>query len=105
MRLRIEYSIEAREDLREIRDYIARDNPAAARKVLTTIEAEIELLSSFPWNSRTTDEEGVLARILSRYPYIVFYKIERDRLMVLHVLHGARRHLGFREEAAVFASL
>jgi plasmid stabilization system protein ParE len=71
---------------------------------VTSIKSEIELLGYFPWHGRETDQPGVMARTLSRYPYIVFYRveIERDTLVVLHVLHGARRHPGFQDEAAEF---
>ena len=102
--MQVEYTWQVRTELTEIRDYIAKDNPAAAKKVVTSIESEIELLGYFPWYGRKTDQPGVMARTLSRYPYIVFYRveIELDTLVVLHVLHGARRHPGFQEDAAEF---
>jgi toxin ParE1/3/4 len=100
--MQIEYTGQFREELREIRDYIAKDDPVAARKVVTAIESEIELLGYFPWNGRKTDIAGVMARTLSRYPYIVFYRVEIDVLVALHVLHGARRHPGFQEERSTF---
>jgi toxin ParE1/3/4 len=100
--MQVEYTVQARSELRAIRDYIAKDNPAAARKVLTAIEAEIDLLGYFPWNGRKTNVAGVMGRTMSRYPYIVFYRVEVDALVVLHVLHGARRHPGFQDEANEF---
>lgn len=101
--LTVEYTIQARTDLWGIRTYIAQNNPSAADRVLAVIDAEIELLRYFPWNSRRTDEEGVLARTISRYPYIIFFSVEGDLLVVLHVLHGARRHPGFQEGPRAFA--
>jgi toxin ParE1/3/4 len=101
--LPVQYSENAHSDIRSIFDYISRDNPPAARKALAAIEAEIERLCHFPWNGRKTDEEDVMARTLSRYPYIVFYRVERDTLIILRVLHGARRHPGFQEPAFEFA--
>jgi toxin ParE1/3/4 len=101
--MQVEYTRQVRSDLTAIRDYIAKDNPAAAKKVVTAIEAEIELLGYFPWHGRKTELPGVMARVLSRYPYIVFYRVEADALIVLHVIHGARRHPGFQDEALAFA--
>ncbi len=100
----IRYTDKARSDLREIFDYIAQDNRSAAFAVLAAIEAEIELLGYFPWNGRRTDIEGVLARTLSRYPYIVFYRVDEGELVVLQVTHGARRHPGFQEDSPAFAA-
>ena len=101
--LPVQYAEIVFSEIESIIDYISQDNPPAARKVLIAIEDEIERLSYFPRSGRKTDEEGVMARTLSRYPYIVFYKIDGDLLVILHVLHGARRHPGFMEEAAAFA--
>jgi Plasmid stabilization system protein len=100
--MRVEYTWQVRTELRAIRDYIAKDNPAAAQRVVSAIEAEIELLACFPWNGRKTDEQDVLGRTLSRYPYIVFYRVETDVLIIVHVLHAARRHPGFQETAFEF---
>jgi toxin ParE1/3/4 len=102
--MQVEYTAQASSKLKAIREFIAHDNPAAARKVVTAIEAEIDLLGYFPWNGRKTNIAGVMARTLSRYPYIVFYRIETEILVVLHILHGARRHPGFQEARASFSA-
>lgn len=41
-----------------------------------------------------TDEPGVRMAPLGRYPYLIFYAIERDDVVVLHVRHGARLQPG-----------
>lgn len=67
--------------------------------MVAAIHQTIELLSHFPEKSRSTRQRGLRAVSLSRYPYIVFFKIRRGELLILH---GARRHRGFQEEAAAF---
>ncbi|MBI3902109.1 MAG: type II toxin-antitoxin system RelE/ParE family toxin [Nitrosomonadales bacterium] len=42
------YLTSAWHDLRQIHDYIARDNPAAARRVITSIRQEAQTLTEHP---------------------------------------------------------
>lgn len=101
--LSIFYAVPARADINDIYRYIAKDNPRAARDVVAAIEEAVELLSQYPYKSRKTRQRGMRAMPLSQYPYIIFFKIRRGELEVLHVLHGARRHPGFQEAASEFA--
>lgn len=101
--LSIIYAIPARADIDVIYRYIAEDNPAAARDVVAAIEDAVVLLSEYPHKSRRTHRRGMRALAMSDYPYIIFFKITRGELEVLHVLHGARRHPGFQEETLEFA--
>lgn len=101
--LAIFYSVPARADIDEIYRYIAKENPQAARDVVSAIEEAVLVLGRYPRKSRRTRRRGMRALPLSRYPYIIFFKIRRGELEVLHVLHGARRHPGFQEEAEAFA--
>jgi plasmid stabilization system protein ParE len=41
-----------------------------------------------------TDEMGVRMAPLGRYPYLIFYAIEGDDVVILHVRHGARQRPG-----------
>ena len=100
--LSISYAVPARAVIDDIYRYIAKDNPCAAREVAAAIEEAVELLSQYPHKSRRTRPRGMRALPLSQYPYIIFFKIRRGELEVLHVLHGARRHPGFQEAAAAF---
>lgn len=102
MPIPVRYSDTARADIGDIFRYISRDNPAAAAAVVAAIYQAVELLGLFPEKSRRTRRHGLRALPLSRYPYIIFFKIQRGELYVVHILHGARRHLGFQEEAAAF---
>lgn len=97
------YADAARSDIDAIYRYIANSNPSAAIDVINAIDAAIELLSLYPMKSRRTRRLGIRALPLSRYPYIVFFKIRHGELIVLHVLHAARHHPGFMDEARGFA--
>lgn len=73
--LRVRYAARALRDIRDIRDFIARDNVAAASSVVEAITTAIALASLFPQKSRKVRGQKMRALTLSRYPYIVFYRI------------------------------
>jgi plasmid stabilization system protein ParE len=100
--LAVRFTLGARSDLNEIFRYIAADNPAAADAVLGAVREAAQMIADFPRLRRRTDERGVKALALGRYPYLVFFRVKRDQIDILRVRHGARRHPGFQEEAAEF---
>lgn len=95
----IRYTTAAIGDLREIKDYLVQHDPGAARNVGEAIERAVLLLSLFPHKSRNVRRRDWHALPLSRYPYIVFFRIRRDEIEILHIRHAARRHPGFTEDA------
>jgi plasmid stabilization system protein ParE len=101
--LSVRYSAPALIEIDEIYNYIAKDNPLAAADVLAAIRESVDLLSRYPRKSRRTPRRGMRALPLSQYPYIIFFRLRRGELEVLHVLHGARRHPGFQETQHEFA--
>ena len=69
--MRIRYTVRARADLQEIRSYLLPRNPRAAVAVVTAIGTRISWLADFPLMAPETDEPGVRALPLVRYPYRV----------------------------------
>ena len=88
--MRVEISAEAELDLEVIGDHIARDNPARAISFLRELRSKClglaELPSGFPL-VRRYEHFGVRRRLHGNY--LIFYRIEAERLVVLHILHGA----------------
>jgi toxin ParE1/3/4 len=90
--MNIQWSDEAIDDLRNLHAYIARDNPAAARKMALTIVEAVE--TSLPGNAqmgRPGRVNGTRELVITPTPYIVPYRIKADTIQVLRVYHGTRR--------------
>ena len=88
---RLVFTERAQADLLETWLYIAEDNPAAADKVLDTLEQEAKLLFLQPLMGRARPELGSAVRSWpSATPYVVFYEVDESELTVLRVLHHAR---------------
>lgn len=88
---RIAWLQAALDDLRDIHDYIARDNPAAARRVIATVRDEVKLLQQHPAVGRPGRIEGTRELVISRYPYIVAYRQTPTAVEILAVVHSSRR--------------
>ena len=89
--MRIRYTLRARADLEEIRFYLLERDPRAAVAVLTTIRRRIAWLADFPLMAPETDEPGVRALPVVRYPYRVYYELVGSEVRLLHVRHTRRR--------------
>ena len=87
----------ALDDLRELRAYIARDEPAAARRIAEDIRRQVLLLRENPLAGRAVPElEPRGYRELIVPPYRIVYAVEPRRVLILRVWHG-RRKLGGRD--------
>ena len=90
--MNIQWSDDAVDDLRNLHAFIAKDNPAAARKMALTIVEAIETnLPANPHMGRPGRVSGTRELVISQTPYIVPYRIKGDTIQVLRVYHGARR--------------
>jgi toxin ParE1/3/4 len=86
------WSPEAIEDLTSLQAYIAKDDPAAARGVVLQIMHGIEqLLPDNPQMGRPGRVPGTRELVISKTPFIVPYRLQRNIIEILRVYHGARR--------------
>ena len=88
--MRVRYTPRAFADREEIFDYIDRHNPRAAREVKLFVKQRIAHLGDNPRRSPLVKELGVHAHWLGRYPYIIYYRIVRDEVWIIHIRHVAR---------------
>ncbi len=87
---RVVFTAPAKQDLREIAAYIRRDNPAAAKRVVARIrEVCNTTLAMFPNAGTMRDDLCMGLRCFSVGTYVVYFR-EREPLMIIRVLHGAR---------------
>jgi addiction module RelE/StbE family toxin len=66
--MRVRYTRQAKADLEDIFTYVARDNPAAARRVITAIRRDVVLLTDNPGIGRRGRIDGTRELVISRLP-------------------------------------
>jgi plasmid stabilization system protein ParE len=90
--MKLLFDARAVEDLESIHQFIAADNPHAARAVTDRIVASIGRLVQFPEMGRTGTVVGTREWVIPRLPYIAVYRTapDRDAVIIVGVFHGAR---------------
>jgi toxin ParE1/3/4 len=78
MAAELTWSPQSREDLLEIYVIIGLDNPAAAERVYTAIEAKAEALAHFPRLGPRRPDIRPRARILVEGPYLILFETHPD---------------------------
>lgn len=81
----------ALKDLDQVWDYIASDNPEGAQGVLEKISKAVQALPSYPNLGRSGRVIGTKELVVIGTPFIIPYRIRKDRIEILAVIHGARR--------------
>jgi plasmid stabilization system protein ParE len=79
------------EDLRAVREYIARDSDYYAADVVEQVVLSVEKLLRFPKLGRVvpeTQDENV--RELLHQNYRIIYRIVGERIEILTIVHGSR---------------
>ena len=90
MPLEIVWSPLARSRLEQIRAYIAKDKPDAAKRLAARIVAVVEVLKNYPSLGRAGAEPGIRELVIGGTPYIVFYRVRGKRVTISTIWQGAQ---------------
>ena len=90
--MKVTYTDDAVADFVDIGEYIARDDPAAARRFLTDLRSFILRVATTPRAYRLREEWGGNVRAARFGNYLVVFEMEADELLVLRIANG-RRHI------------
>jgi len=80
----------ARQDLKEIHRYVARDKPGAARRLRQTLEGTFRLLARNPMIGEARPDLGDDVRMFSVGSYVIFFRPAKSGIVIVRVIHGAR---------------
>ena len=98
----VDITATAEDDVAEIWEYIAQDNPDAATAFVLRLEEQIGTLERFPERCALVRENELLGtayRHLVYGNYRTIFKIVKSRVIIMRVLHRARLlDMGILEE-------
>jgi plasmid stabilization system protein ParE len=89
--VRLRYTRRATAELDEVLTYIEARSPLGARRVQARIELIINLLLQHPHAGQLTSKGRLRRMIASPYPYLIFYEVTGDEIVIHGVRHSARR--------------
>ena len=90
--MRLTFTLASVQDLKELRSYIAQDNPGAAARMAEAIIAAADRLIENPRLGRPDAVSGTFESVIR--PYVLVYEIHGDHIVVLRVWHGRQRRPG-----------
>lgn len=88
--MKLEWTRAALADLRQILDFIAEDNPHAARALAAGFRQAAEHLALHPFIGRRGDLEGTRELMLHRN-YLLTYRVSSEAVEILQIWHVAQK--------------
>ena len=89
--MRIKYTLPASGDLENILDYLESKSLQGFRSVGWRIKAIEKLLVQFPLSGSLTRLSWLRKIVVTPYPYLIFYEIKGDEIIVHAVRYSSRR--------------
>jgi toxin ParE1/3/4 len=77
--------------IEKVLDYVETESPHGANRLRERIQALFHLLARHPYAGQATDLPGVRRLIVSPYPYLIFYRVTKDEVVVQRMRHSTRR--------------
>ena len=78
-------------DITHVREYIANENPAAAREIALKIVDTAERITRFPELGRIGRVYDTRELVASGTQYLIIYRSKKNAIHFLRVLHGHQK--------------
>jgi toxin ParE1/3/4 len=89
--LHVQWTDEAKANLRAIESYISRDNPkAAAKTILKILKRTNSQFNDHPSSGKSGRITGTRELIFPEFPYIVIYTVHGKKISIITVFHSAQ---------------
>jgi toxin ParE1/3/4 len=92
--MKLRYTRRAFADREAIFNYINQRNPRAAQEIKSFLEKRISQLGELEIRHPVIRKLGVHALWVGRYPYIVYYRVGKYEISIVHIRHAARKPWG-----------
>jgi addiction module RelE/StbE family toxin len=90
--MQVEWSTNAVVDLKAISEYIEQDRSLETANWITrTIYDAVQSLRRLPHRGREGRVKDTRELLVPRLPYLVVYRLLEQRVLILNIVHGARR--------------
>jgi plasmid stabilization system protein ParE len=80
--MKLRFTATALAEINDIHDYISKESPVAAKAVVLRIEQVVARIAEFP------------VVPVGPFPYLTFYTVSGDTVIIRNVRHGQRRRPG-----------
>ena len=91
--MKVRFTERAADELEDILTYVAAHSPQGAAKVKRRIKLLTDLISRHPEAGQRTNRAGLRRIVVQPYPYLLFYQVAADEIVIHGLRHAARRPL------------
>jgi toxin ParE1/3/4 len=88
--VKLRFTKRASRQIEKALDYIAEKSPQGAARVGAQIQAVALLLSQHPYAGHATSRIGIRRINISPYPYLIFYRVTDDEVIIQRLYHTSR---------------
>lgn len=88
--MRIDWTLSARVDLQNARQYITERSPKGARRVALAILSSVRHIAETPGIGHPCRVTHTRELTIPRTPYVVVYSVVENTLVILGVVHEAK---------------
>ena len=89
--MRVRYTDTAACELDNEIEYLSEHAPSIVVEFADAIARGVKDITEFPFSAQETEKKGVRRKYVRRFHYSIFYAIENDEIVVLHIRHAAQR--------------
>lgn len=90
--LPIVWAVDAENDLAEIIRFVAEHNPTAAQRLWNVLHDSVLPVADHPYLYKQSERVPGCREIVAHPNYIVVYRVEREYIDVLRVLHSRQQY-------------
>jgi plasmid stabilization system protein ParE len=89
--MRVRYTEPAALELEASILYFCEHAPSVVVDFADNIDNAVAELLDHPYSAQETEHRGVRRKYIRRFRYSIFYTVEDDEIVILHIQHAARR--------------
>lgn len=89
--MRLRWLRQALRNLEDEADFIAQDSPKSAAEFVRHVMESADLLVAHPHMGRPGRVPGTRELVITRFPYILPYRVREQTVEILRVFHTARK--------------
>ena len=89
--MKIRWTTPASSELNAATLYFLEFAPFAAADFVNAIERALVQLRQQPYSAQETEKPSIRRIYVRRFRYLIFYAVEGDEVVILHIRHAARR--------------
>lgn len=91
--MRLRYTRTALRQIEDALSYIAMRSPQGAAGLRERILAAAALVQDHPRAAQATSRQNTRRVVLTPYPYVIFYRVAADEVVITRLRHAARKPL------------